>query len=257
MTITSHKRQCENLAMSQGTPSSSLAPRQPGRDGRSPRAPGTAGGGRAAPRRRPGRLIAGLPPLRIPALDLVTVGHREPRRTLVLEALVELVPGRIARLGCRQRSCGETAQDQQSAAARSIVVDDDKSASRVHGGLDLEVAAPGHIGSSDLDVLGAEQAQVIAGLRCPARVVRVDQATFDDYALRRINQHLAADGTVHGEGGVAPTEDVSRRTHELPVLGTSDTELTPPVAAVGVEGDARVMPERSARRAAPRPGVGE
>src|SRR2546430_12207817 len=34
--------------------------------------------------------------------------------------------------------------------------------------------------------------------------------------------------------------------HELPVLGTGDTELPPPVAPVGVEGNARVMRERSA-----------
>src|SRR5256886_13022170 len=190
MTITSHKRQCENLAMSQGTPSSSLAPRQPGRDGRSPGAPGSTAGGRCASRRRPGRLIAGLPPLRIPALDLVTVGHREPRWTLVLEAFVELVAGRIARLRCRQRSGGETAVDQQSPLARSIVVGDDKPASRVHGGLYLEVAGPGHIQSGNLDVLAGEKAKVMAAIRRAARVVYVDQTPFDDYALRRINQHL-------------------------------------------------------------------
>src|SRR5205823_9104060 len=158
------------------------------RSPRSPRAPGSTAGRRCACRRRPGRLIAGLPPLRIPALDLVTVGQREPRRTLVLEALVKLVPGRIARLGCRQRSGGETAVDQQSPLARSIVVGDDKPASRVHGGLYLEVAGPGHTPSGNLDVLAGEKAKVIAAIRRAARVVYVDQTPFDDYALRRINR---------------------------------------------------------------------
>src|SRR5207248_1338950 len=171
-------------------------------------APASTAGGRCACRRRPGRLIAGLPPLRIPALDLVTVGHREPRRT------------------------------------------------RVHGGLYLEVAGPGHTPSGNLDVLAGEKAKVIAAIRRAARVVYVDQTPFDDYALRRINQHLAVDGTVHGQGGVGPSDDVSRRTHELPVLGTGDTELPPPVAPVGVEGNARVMRERSAGGAAARLGGG-
>src|SRR5207302_6270385 len=49
----------------------------------------------------PEPIIVDLPPLRVPGVDLVAIGHGETRWPSLLEAPVKLVAGGVARLGRR------------------------------------------------------------------------------------------------------------------------------------------------------------